>query len=34
MFMDPSAIKEYTFDNKTLQRFIIRYSWNYAALLQ
>lgn len=32
MFMDPSAIKEYTPDNKTLQRFIIRYSWNYARL--
>ena len=32
MFMDESAIKEYTFDNKMLQRFIIKYSWHYARL--
>jgi 1,2-diacylglycerol 3-alpha-glucosyltransferase len=32
MFMDESAIKEYTFDNKVLQRFIMKYSWHYARL--
>ncbi len=32
MVTDPSTIREYTFDNKTLQRFIIRYSWNYMRL--
>ncbi|MDE1866041.1 MAG: glycosyltransferase [Candidatus Micrarchaeota archaeon] len=30
MFMDPSAIREYTFDNKYLRRFVMKYSWNYA----
>jgi 1,2-diacylglycerol 3-alpha-glucosyltransferase len=32
MVTDPSTIREYTFDNKMLQRFIIRYSWNYMRL--
>jgi glycosyltransferase involved in cell wall biosynthesis len=32
MFMDESTIKEYTFDNKVLQRFVMKYSWHYARL--
>jgi 1,2-diacylglycerol 3-alpha-glucosyltransferase len=32
MVTDPSTIREYTFDNKMLQRFIIKYSWHYMRL--
>ncbi len=32
MVTDKSTIRDYTFDNKTLQRFIIKYSWNYMRL--
>jgi 1,2-diacylglycerol 3-alpha-glucosyltransferase len=32
MFMDAQTIKEYTFDNKTMQNFLIKYSWHYARM--